>query len=279
MIKNKKPPRKVDEIMASLTHPATMGAAPKPYVFLEGSDDVVIYREIAERIGLSTSFPSFEGLGGRSVILILHDKIQEQKAHIKAQVLFFADRDTSVFAPYFAEFEDKAARYPQINFTKGYSIENDLFEDGQGRIRERLRSEKERLRLTLLLESVCEWFAAQMELYRNDDSATSVIDVSMSNPEVIKPGAQKLSPSFLQQYNYPTATEGMMSVVKENYLLVLRGKYLFLSVSRIVKDRQPGVLVGEIKEKHLWEDAIIQGLQTEGSNCRRIASIFQNAAL
>ena len=82
-----------------------------------------------------------------------------------------------------------------------------------------------------------------------------------------------------EQYNYPTATEGMMSVVKENYLLVLRGKYLFLLVSRIVKDRQPGVLVGEIKEKHLWEDAIIQGLQTEGSNCRRIASIFQNAAL
>lgn len=101
----------------------------------------------------------------------------------------------------------------------------------------------------------------------------------MSNPEVIKPGAQKLSPSFLQQYNYPTATEGMMSVVKENYLLVLRGKYLFLLVSRIVKDRQPGVLVGEIKEKYLWEDAIIQGLQTEGSNCRRTAAIFQNAAL
>lgn len=275
MSKHRRPPRKVDEIMASLTHPATMVAVSKPYVFVEGPDDVVIYREIATRIGLSTNFPSFEGVGGRSVIFILHDKIQAQKARIKAQVLFFADRDTSVFAPYFAEFEDETTRYPQINFTKGYSIENDLFEDGQKLLIERLY-QLEKQRLESLIESICDWFAFQMELHRTGNSAAALIDISILSHETIEPRGATLSLVFLEKYNYSRATPIMVATVKDNYLLMLRGKYLFPLLCGIINERNGEEMIRHIKEKHLWDDAIIIGLQTEGSNCRRIAAVFQN---
>lgn len=118
MSNKQKPPRPIEEVLASLTHPATMNASPKPYIFVEGTDDIVIYREIVKRVDLSISFPSFEGVGSRTALFLLNDKIQQQIDKIKAQVLFFADRDTSVLSLYFAEFEDKSTL---IGYAKNYA--------------------------------------------------------------------------------------------------------------------------------------------------------------
>ncbi|MCY7328796.1 MAG: DUF4435 domain-containing protein [Saprospiraceae bacterium] len=277
MSEKQKPPRPIEEIISAMIHPATMGSTPKPYVFVEGTDDVVIYREIVERVGLSTSFPFFGERRGRKPLFDLYEKVDEYKSRVKSQVLFFADRDTSVFSPYFAEFEDKTILYPQINFTKGYSIENDLFEDGQERIMEKLRSNEERLRLNSLLESICEWFAVQMELHKNGDYINSEIDISIYSTEVIDSNGQTLSLSFLQKTNHIPASKLMINLVKENRLLMLRGKYLFPLVRRIISERTKISMVKNLSEENLWEDAIIEGLRTAGSNCRRIAAVFQNA--
>lgn len=276
MSSKQKPPVPLIEVIASLKKPSLSGIAPKPYVFVEGPDDVRIYREITAKLGLSTSFPSFQAIGGRSRVFQLHLKIEGETEQIKVPVIFFADRDTSVLAPHFTEFEDIAAQYPQINFTKGYSIENDLFEDGLGKMMPKLR-EDEPERFDSLIKSVCQYFAFAMELCRLGQEADSKTDISMFSNDVIEPRSGNLSARFLARQSYAPASEEMNDLILGRYTLLLRGKYLFQLLKRIMQERTSSALVRNVEGSYLWDECINEGLSptVESSNCKRIASVFQ----
>jgi hypothetical protein len=105
----------VDEIIATLNHSSL------PTVVAEGSDDAIVLRRIEDlyaEIELSLLF-----VGGRKAVLGTFDRRGEITA--AKRVAFIADRDlwvlTEIPAQYLA---------PVLLFTAGYSIENDIYQDG-----------------------------------------------------------------------------------------------------------------------------------------------------
>lgn len=101
---------------------ATLRRTNIPTVVIEGLDDSVVYRRLeaeSRDIQLS-SFP----VGGRSRVLELFEN--RDNLGLPANISFAADKDNWVFEGVPAKFTD-----PRLTFTRGYSIENDLYSDGE----------------------------------------------------------------------------------------------------------------------------------------------------
>ncbi|MEF8750054.1 MAG: DUF4435 domain-containing protein [Candidatus Accumulibacter propinquus] len=100
---------------------STLRRSSLPTVVVEGSDDIVVHRRLEDRLahlGVSV-FP----VGGRDKVISAFDRRGELPAG--AKVVFVADQDTWVYSSV-----PPAYAHPNIVFTAGYSIENDVFVDG-----------------------------------------------------------------------------------------------------------------------------------------------------
>ena len=92
-----------------------------PVVIVEGPDDIIVYRQLINLYsdkGL-TVLPS----GGRGKALKVFDSIKDEE--ILEKVIFIVDKDLWVFSEIPEEY-----RHNRILTTQGYSIENDIFCDG-----------------------------------------------------------------------------------------------------------------------------------------------------
>jgi len=140
-----------DEIIANLqdTH--------IPVVLVEGTSDVFIYRMLREKIG--NLEVDFMPCGGRTALLKIFERRNEFP---NKKVLFIADRDLWVFT-------EIPKKYKDVFFTLGYSIENDLYHDGRTRLEE-LLDQKEIEKRNKIVESVCDWFAFEVELWKNNNA-------------------------------------------------------------------------------------------------------------
>jgi Protein of unknown function (DUF4435) len=233
-------------------------------VFVEGVDDVKIYREIARKKDLSTLF-TFEQQGGRTQLLRLNEIICS-KASLINKTLLFADKDTFVF-------NFIPSEYQNIHFTKGFSIENDLFEDGHAFLMSELSSE-EKIRFERLINNVSEWYAFEIEQVLLDNSKDSKIAISGLNPNVLTPKSEQLEAAFLVERGYTQADEKLCQQIKNDYKILLRGKILFELLLRISFDRKDSIHHKEVTS--IWNISITEGLRTMQSNCNRIISIFEN---
>ncbi|AEE49963.1 DUF4435 domain-containing protein [Haliscomenobacter hydrossis] len=253
-----------EEILESLKYSALSG----PIVYLEGVDDVKIFRDIAHRKGIFGSF-SFEQLGARNTLLNLFELYDIQKAKIKRPILFFADQDTWVFSGIPAE-------YQEIHFTKGYSIENDLFEDGKEFILA-LLYDIEKERFAQLIESVSEWFAREAKLILNGNSEAAKIDLLLLNPSIISPGANGMNEAYQIDATFRADESQLIVQIKQQYTKLLRGKFLFELLQRLSLDRGNNKENLPIpNESSLFSTCIAEGIRKEDSHCQRIATILQN---
>jgi len=106
----------VDEIVETLKRTSL------PSIVVEGLDDIVVYRRIEERMS-SIGADVLPALGRDKLI-----KVFERRSELPstARVVFIADKDTWVHSGIPPEYCDQ-----MLIFTDGYSIENDLYRDGQ----------------------------------------------------------------------------------------------------------------------------------------------------
>lgn len=262
---SQKPPRPIHEIKAELSKSAHKNHTLQ-YVFVEGVDDVKIYSEIARKKNLATKL-TFEHQGGRIQLLKLHETISSD-TNLLNKTIFFADKDTFVLTSI-------PSIYETIYFTKGYSIENDLFEDGHDFLMNEL-SDDEKTRFEKLINSVSEWYAYEIEQILANKSSDSKIAIKGLNPDTITPNGEQLEAIFLTKRGYIEANQELSQQIKDDYKLLLRGKILFEILLRISFDR------GGIHHKEIptmWNIAITEGLRNKGSNCGRIVDIFQNKLL
>ena len=113
--------------------------ARKPNIVVEGDDDVIIYRELAKRIGILevVLLPS----GGREKLLQVYER-RSEFSHVP--VAFVADQDMWIFSGIEPSYND-------IIWTHGYSIENDLYSDAG---LERLLNESEIAEHKQILDSI-----------------------------------------------------------------------------------------------------------------------------
>ena len=112
-------------------------------VIVEGKDDMTIYRWLEHRIGIDKV--NFLPCGGRDKLFQVYNR-RDEFSHIKT--IFLADKDCFVYTKTPAEYEE-------IIWTKGYSIENDLY---AGRFLEKLLSVNEEVNFRVSLKNFISYY-------------------------------------------------------------------------------------------------------------------------
>lgn len=134
----------VDDVLSTLSHTAL------PSLVVEGGSDAIVLR------GLEHAFPeaklSVLPVGGKDTVLGIFDRRAELRS--VQCVLFFVDKDFWLYSSVPPQYADD-----DILTTAGYSIENDMYEDGKP---ERLLTPTERTRFLADLDHFLDWFSNQV---------------------------------------------------------------------------------------------------------------------
>jgi hypothetical protein len=191
-----------DEIVATIVRSAF------PSVVTEGDHDVIVLRRLEEEfadIGL-TLIPA----GGKSAVLAVFDRRHTLPAK---RALFIADRDIWVVCgipPIYVSV--------QLILTDGYSIENDMFRDGD---LETLLTAKERAVFAGEMQIVCRWYALAMsrciagQTVQLDIHPSALLDNETHRSKLMELQTGEVYPETLAQR------------VSADYARLLRGHALF----------------------------------------------------
>ncbi|TAE13131.1 MAG: hypothetical protein EAZ95_11550 [Bacteroidetes bacterium] len=209
----------IDELVSQLQR------SQLPTILVEGNDDIIIYRQIEKKLGIGKV--DFLPCGGRNTLLKLFERREEFK---ELKVFFIADKDMWVFLPV-------PIVYQNIQFTSGYSIENDLYYDANNRLDELLDSD-ELVGKKEVLDNLVQWFAFEVEKYLNNPQETNFSDISLLSPKIMERTNNKFMQTFLEDRGFLEPNESTISKLKENNFLKLRGKFIFQVYTRIFEIRK-----------------------------------------
>lgn len=244
-----------------------------PLMFVEGPDDVVIYREIGIRAE-SPLMPT--PCGGRKAVFELHEAVHQAGLQHKRPLLFFADRDTYVFSGI-------PALYAGIHFTSGYSIENDLFADGQTRLERDMRP-AEWERFTTVVANLVRWFAFEVEILEQARETepgkdSDFKDIDIHRPHTLDWSSLMLHQEFLDRRGFSDPSQAWHQPIADQPFVCLRGKFLMELYRAILRTRpaDSGGTALDPSDKSVWNTCIGEGLAVEGSHVRRIAAVMQAA--
>ncbi|MFY0579669.1 hypothetical protein ACN28S_40335 [Cystobacter fuscus] len=186
-----------------------------PTLLVEGTGDAQVYRHIEE--SLQTLGVNALSCGGRTTLLELFVRRSEFN-HIKT--VFLADKDMWLFS-------GVPASYPDVVWTTGYSIENDIY---SGSDIEKIMTTDEDGQFRQLLSFVCKWFAFCVDEYMLGRDANVAI-----HPNEISPfGTIGIDSSFASKYGFKDPDPLTYDLIIKNYTSHLRGKTLFQVLLRVL---------------------------------------------
>ena len=186
----------------------TLKRSSLPTILVEGDDDMMIYRWMAERIGIYNADPL--PCGGRTALLEVYKRRAEFS---RLQTAFVADQDMWLFTAIPPEYSD-------IVWTEGYSIENDLY---AGANLEVLLDSDEASKHAQVLKCLIEWFAFEAEEYRRGNEA----QVDVHPNRIVPRDKTSISKQFANARGYRQPNRTTIAEIEEQYKLKLRGKMLF----------------------------------------------------
>lgn len=196
-------------------------------VLIEGVDDIEVYRNIEDSLDIEDI--SFLECGGRSNLLQVYDRkgeIQDKK------LLFLCDSDTWVFFGIPEEYKGD-----DLLTTKGYSIENDLYSDGEDILKNLLRK-NEKIKFSNIMLNVCRWYAHEISKLIEDSShECNFADVKLLSTTKMKRNSVNLEESFLESRGFIEPDEGLLNDIVDNAHNKLRGKYIFQAFEKIFQER------------------------------------------
>lgn len=205
----------VDELVALLKRTSL------PTVVCEGSDDLIVYRRLEER--LSHIGVSVLPAGGRQNVLQIFDRRSEIPGSVR--LAFIADQDTWINAAVPAAYVA-----PLLCLTSGYSIENDVIADGR---LEELLVGAEVATYRAQLSDFLDWYALALSRHLADPS-----DPIAHHPEYVLNPAERPSLMALRLgESYPTALRASLAT---QYGMLVRGKSLLSLLIRNTNTR-PGL--------------------------------------
>lgn len=194
-------------------------------VLIEGKDDLQIYRHIEEEVDFLEV--DFLACNGRNNLL----EVYKAKNDISTKLLFICDSDLWLFVPK-PEFINE-----DLITTNGYSIENELYQDGI-EILNTLFSEEEILKKKQIIENLCVWFAYEVsKVLQNTQYDCKFSDVSILNEEIIELNSFHLREEFLKNRNFIEPDKNLIEDIKNNYKIKLRGKFIFQVLEKLFKER------------------------------------------
>ncbi|ACU07475.1 hypothetical protein FIC_01025 [Flavobacteriaceae bacterium 3519-10] len=206
----------VDEIIATLQRTSLIT------VLVEGTDDVMIYRWIEDEIGVLNA--NFMPCGGRKKLIEIFERRSEFSG---SKVIFVADKDSYIYTKVPEE-------YDEIIWTNGYSIENDLY---YGKDIEKILSKSEKEIFVKSMDSFIKYYSFEVEkmLSGNPDFTLR------AHPQHILCDLQNLvKEEYLKSVNFIEPSSAIVTMITENYDVMIRGKSLFALLTRILshKDRE-----------------------------------------
>lgn len=206
----------IDEIISTLKRTSL------PTIVVEGKDDMIVYRTFEER--LSSIGVSVLPVGGREKVLEVYSRRSELPA--ASRPVFIADRDTWVLSGVPNEYTDHS-----IVFTHGYSIENDVYVDGE--LRKLLRG-TECAKYASELADFIEWYAIAIARHLTD----STQPIALHPDHVLNPDERPTLVALAPGEDYP---EALRASIANDYSRLLRGKSLLALLVRNTnyKGREP----------------------------------------
>lgn len=207
---------------------ATLNRSSLKTVLIEGKDDLQIYRNIESELDIFDL--DILPCGGRKTLL----KVYRRKNELKSNPLFICDSDLWIFINKPSDLNS------DLIATVGYSIENELYQDGKRYI-DPLLTIDERTNFNTLLHNVCEWFAYEVEKFMNNNAYDCEFsEVSLLNEEVISKGQFTFLRDFLDKRNFISPDDKIKNDIISNFSLKLRGKFIFQIYEKIFKERKKG---------------------------------------
>ena len=208
-----------------------------PSIVVEGNDDVIIYRELAKRLGVLEVIlrPS----GGRNKLLQIYER-RSEFAHVP--VVFIADQDMWMFSGIEPDYDD-------IVWTHGYSIENDLYSDAD---LERFLDESETAEHQQVLNAISTWFAFAVEIYLAGNNP----DLNLHCDEMVPPGKTELDTGFCVRRGFRMPSTELVQQIRDKYQLLLRGKQLFQLLVRFLSKPTHGFVKASLNDYALYNLAL-----------------------
>ncbi len=169
---------------------------------------MIIYRRFEDN--LAHVGVSVLPVGGRRKLLQVFDRRHEIPLSVKA--IFIADQDTWINSGVPREYQDQ-----KLLFTDGYSIENDVYRDGELwkllQIPDRNRYEEE-------IKIFVEWYALALSRHLADSTCT----IALHHDHVLNPAQKSALLALQPAESYPNA---LRQEILNDYGRLLRGKSLF----------------------------------------------------
>jgi len=193
-----------------------------PTLVVEGSDDMIVYRRFEDslaHIGVSV-LP----VGGRTKVLEVFDRRAEIPPSVRT--MFIADQDTWVNSGIPAAYSDQS-----LIFTDGYSIENDVYRDGELWT---LLQAHERPVFEAELEEFIEWYALAVSRHLLGNAQ----QISLHPDHVLNPIHRPALLALQPAEQYPTA---LRQELNADYKRLLRGKSLLALLLKHTNAKGRGV--------------------------------------
>jgi hypothetical protein len=193
---------------------ATIARSDFPSVITEGKDDVIVFRRLEEEfsdLGL-TLIPA----GGRRSVIEVYRLRHTLPKHARA--VFIADRDLWVVGNIPDEFVS-----PRFLFTDGYSIENDMFRDGE---LSSLLTAAERRKFYEELKLTCRWYALEIARHQRGEE----INVGIPPDHLIDNLTEQAR--MLKLRDGEAFPDDLSEHILQEHAKILRGKTLFALLIR-----------------------------------------------
>lgn len=240
----------VNEIFATLKNSSL------PTVLVEGKDDMIFYRRVEEE--LSDIGIDILPAGNKEKVLKLRDKII--KEGLSLPIAFVVDKDLWVNYGIPSEYRN------EIITTYGYSIENDMFIDGELL---NLLDKDEKETFQNELEKFVKWYALAVD--RNKNFRCIVEDNEYSyrnNPhQVLDDNFQLRELALIEGEIYP---KELYESILNDYGVKLRGKSLFQLLTK--------QLSGQHRKANKFgvQQLLEIGAARKGNNYRRLLNILRS---
>jgi hypothetical protein len=193
-----------------------------PTVLVEGIGDFNVLRLIEERATYSVREIDFIPCGGKQTLFNVYKRKNEFSSK---KVAFLADRDMNLF-------KDKTKHLKEIVWTKGYSIENDIFAGSKFLLK--LLKTKETLEFETTIREICRWFAFEVEKYLRDEE----FNVQYSIYKICRGHPSKLCSKFLVEIGFRQPDGELLKDIIINFKFKLRGKQIFQVLERILNSKK-----------------------------------------
>lgn len=196
-------------------------------VLVEGEGDLKIYRRIEQEL-LDRGFAIyFLPCNGKLNLL----EVYKSRNEIPTKLLFICDSDLWLFCPKPAEFND------DLITTEGYSIENELYQDGKDMLKG-LFDKDELIRKKKIIKNLCSWFAYEVSLVlKNNSHDCKFSEVSVLNHKIMGKNSCQLSEDFLGERGFTRPPDELEKAIADEYHIKLRGKFIFQTLQKLFQER------------------------------------------